>query len=307
MNKFFEKFASDSERKKFQKQAAQQICKKKYPDVKLISNVYYGDGFEDSNKSVKYKDDSNYCMDIFKDNKNKAKYPIIISIHGGSFMTGSKEFNHPMCFEFASNGYLVYDLEYPKIPECTIDELLEAIVAAMNEIGHSATSLNGDTENVFIVGDSAGALLSVYATAILHNQKLAKELGLGRNLSGIRIKAMGLLSGLYYTTTHDFYGFFFHSLLFGKELNNNTLKKYKNPEISDVIDTLPPCILTTCEKDILKKNTLLFYKALQDKGIHCELEFYSDKTLVHDFPMFQCERPEAEEVYEKVLKFFEKV
>ena len=305
MNKFIKQLLCDNERKKFKKQAeAQPVVMKKYPDVYQISNVYYGHGFGDLGVGQELEANPNYRMDVFYDNKDRVKHPIIISIHGGGLMTGSKEFNYPMCLEFASRGYLVYALEYPKIPEHTIDEMLEAVIVAINTIVYSAPYMGGDIANVFIVGDSAGALLSVYATAIIHNPKLAEAFGLLMDLSKIHIRALGLISGLYYTASFDFYGLFYRSLLYGKDSGHNVLKKYRNPETSEVISTLPPCILITCEKDILKKNSIAFYKALKRNGIQCELHPYSDPELVHDFPLFQCDWPEAGFAFDRINDFF---
>lgn len=183
-------------------------------------------------------------------------------------------------------------------------ELLTYMAFAINTIVYSAPYMGGDIANVFIVGDSAGALLSVYATAIIHNPKLAEAFGLLMDLSKIHIRALGLISGLYYTASFDFYGLFYRALLYGKDSGHNVLKKYRNPETSEVISTLPPCILITCEKDILKKNSIAFYKALKRNGIQCELHPYSDPELVHDFPLFQCDWPEAGFAFDRINDFF---
>lgn len=68
--------------------------------------------------------------------------------------------------------------------------------------------------------------------------------------------------------------------------------------------TLPPCVLITCEKDILKNNSIAFYNALKRNGIQCELHPYSDPELVHDFPLFQCDLPEAGFAIDRINDFF---
>lgn len=219
-------------------------------------------------------------------------------------MTGSKEFNHPLCLDFASKGYLVYAIEYPKISEHTIDEMLEAVIAAINTIVYSSSYIDGDIRNVFLVDDSAGAFLAVYATAIIHNPRLAEAFGLQMDLPEIHIRALDLISGLFYTASYDFYGLFYRALLYGKDMENNVLRKYSNPELPEIISTLPSCILITCEKDILKRNSIAFYKALKRNGIQCELCRYSDPELVHDFPLFQSNCPDTRCAINRINEFF---
>ena len=306
MNKRIKQFLCNRERENFKKQEAEQqaMNNKTYPNVYQISNVYYGHGVGPDQDGLSKEIDPDYKMDVFYDNNVQIKHPIIISIHGGGLMTGNKEFNKHMCLEFATQEFLVYTIEYPKIPEHTIDEMLKAVVMAINMIVTSATYMDGDPANVFIVGDSAGAFLTVYATAIIHNPKLAKELGIDMDLTGIRIKGLGLISGLFYTAGKDFYGFFYKALLYGKDMKNDALRKYCNPELSDVITILPPCMLITSEGDFLKKHSFDFYKALQSSGNQCLLEYYPDQTLVHDFPVFQSNRVETENAIRKISRFF---
>lgn len=93
--------------------------------------------------------DPDYRMDVFFDNTVQMRVPIIISIHGGGLMTGSKEFNQAMCLEFARKQFLVFAIEYPKIPEHTIDEMLEAVITAIKMIVYSAPHLGGSGKCVF--------------------------------------------------------------------------------------------------------------------------------------------------------------
>lgn len=299
------RYLCDQERKKFKKQEEQRpIVTGRYPNIFQIPcmNYNYLAGSPDVISPKTY--DPDYRMDVFFDNTVQMRVPIIISIHGGGLMTGSKEFNQAMCLEFARKQFLVFAIEYPKIPEHTIDEMLEAVIAAIKMIVYSAPHLGGDPENVFLLGDSAGAFLAIYATAIIHNPKLAEEFGIQTDLSGLFIKGLGLISGLFYTASKDRYGLFYMVLLYGRDMKNAMIRKYRNPESQEIMESLPPCIFITSEGDFLKKQSITFCKALQKNGVHVLLQDYLDPELVHDFPVFQGDRKETGDAIRKICSFF---
>lgn len=298
-------FLCNQERKKFKKQEAEQpIVPMRYPHVYQVSNVYYGHGIGTDDVGLGKEGDPDYQMDLFYDEKAKHKLPIIISIHGGGLITGNKEFNKYMCREFAAKDFLVYAIEYPKLPEHTIDEVMEAVVTAIRMIVYSAAAMEGDSENVFIVGDSAGAFLAVYATAILHNPKLADEFGIATGPYKVRINGLALISGLFYADGKDPYAFFYKFLFSGKNTKNDVARRYRNPERQEIAGSLPPCIFITSEGDFLKKHSRSFSSTLLLHGIRVNFEDYQDSTLVHDFPLFQCDQNEAGDAIRKICSFF---
>lgn len=127
---------------------------------------------------------------------------------------------------------------------------------------------------MFFLGDSAGAFLTIYATAIIHNPKLAEEFGIQTDLSGLFIKGLGLISGLFYTASKDRYGLFYKAMLYGSDMKNAMMRKYRNPESKEIMDSLPPCIFITSEGDSLKKQSITFCKVLQ------KMEFMSFSRII---------------------------
>lgn len=93
-------------------------------------------------------------------------------------------------------------------------------------------------------------------------------------------------------------------MLYGKDMKNAMVRKYRNPESPEIIDSLPPCIFITSEGDFLKKQSISFCKALQRKGVYVLLNDYLDATLVHDFPVFQDDRKESGDAIRKICSFF---
>lgn len=93
-------------------------------------------------------------------------------------------------------------------------------------------------------------------------------------------------------------------MLYGKDMKNAMMRKYRNPESQEIMDSLPPCIFITSEGDFLKKQSITFCKALQKNGVHVLLQNYLDSELVHDFPVFQGDRKETGDAIRKICSFF---
>lgn len=65
-----------------------------------------------------------------------------------------------------------------------------------------------------MTGTSAGASLCVYLAAMLKSPELAKAFQVVPN--DLKIRALGLASGMYYTTKPDSIGIFLPSYIYGK-------------------------------------------------------------------------------------------
>ena len=87
-------------------------------------------------RNIRYADDGDpaHVMDLFYPNTLKLPAPVIINIHGGGLITGSKDFNRHFCIRLCQMGFIVFSVEYRLCPEVTFFQQLEDIYAAMNRI-----------------------------------------------------------------------------------------------------------------------------------------------------------------------------
>ena len=79
-----------------------------------------------------------------------------------------------------------------------------------------------------MTGTSAGASLCVYLAAMLKSPELAKAFQVVPN--DLKIRALGLASGMYYTTKPDSIGIFLPSYIYGKHWKKSSFYPYINPE-----------------------------------------------------------------------------
>lgn len=163
-------------------------------------------------KDIRYLDDriEAHRLDIFRPaDRDGDTLPVIVNVHGGGLLLGSKEFNRFFCARLSALGFLVYSIEYRLVPDCEFYEQLSDFSDAMNFIKDRIVSDHGDPSRVYAVGDSGGACLLVYGTAAGNCPAVAKAAHI--TPSALKFRALGLISGMFYTTRFDKIGLFFRA------------------------------------------------------------------------------------------------
>ncbi|MDO5402036.1 MAG: alpha/beta hydrolase [Eubacteriales bacterium] len=240
-------------------------------------------------KDISYTEHSPYAnrMDLFRPkNMHERSLPVIINIHGGGLILGSKEFNRFYCAQLSKAGFLVFSVEYGLVPDVNVYDQFCDISNAMNTIEQLLVQYNGDSGHVYMVADSGGAYLAVYTAAMQKAPSIAKAAHV--TPSGLKLNALGLISGMFYTTRFDKIGLFLPDFLYGKGYKKSAFAPYTNPENPEIVKALPPCYLVTSHNDMLKQYTLDFEKALTRHNIrHILTNYPSNKKLTHAFSVFE--------------------
>ena len=103
------------------------------------------------------------------------KLPVIISVHGGSWVYGDKDRYQFYCMNLAQHGFAVVNFSYRLAPEARFPSSMQDTEKVFQFVEANADLYGFDTSNVFAVGDSAGGhLLSMY-TAALTNKEFRKN------------------------------------------------------------------------------------------------------------------------------------
>lgn len=263
--------------------------------VKIIENISYLD------------DNKFHLMDIYQPYNNEKILPIIINIHGGGFLLGKKEVNKLYCAELAQKGYIVFCVEYPLSPKAKIIDILNDLIIATNKINEIAKDYNGDNNNLYLTGDSAGAYLCVYLSALKNNPNLNHLLKI-KNKIIPTIKGLGLISGMFYTNKFDQIGVFVPKLIYGKNYKKNYNNAYYNIENKEIISYLSPCFLVTNKGDFLRHYSIEFSKTLTKYNIKYKLlNINSKKMLPHAFVAMLPETEEAKIANNEMIEFLKNI
>lgn len=161
-------------------------------DIERFDDIVYG-------RSKKWQ-----SLDVYRP-KNAKTLPVIVSIHGGAWMYGSKEVYQWYCMSLAQRGFAVVNFTYRLAPEYKYPCGIEDANKVFQWVLDHADEYQFDTEHIFAVGDSAGGhMLSVCATMYSNPEFAAKfsfEMAAKKNEDGsktpFRPTAIALNCGVY--------------------------------------------------------------------------------------------------------------
>ena len=94
--------------------------------------------------------------------------PLIVWIHGGAFIWGSRNSLPKEQLElYLHAGYSVVSIDYRLAPETKLHEIVEDIKDAIIWVQHNDTQLHLDPKRIFVIGHSAGGYLAFMTGTIL--------------------------------------------------------------------------------------------------------------------------------------------
>jgi arylformamidase len=135
-------------------------------------------------KDLQYGDHPRECLDIFPSGKRGSK--VLVFIHGGYWHLFDKTTFHFIAAAFLPHHITTVVINYPLNPAAAMDEIVASCRKAVQWLQQNLAVYNGNPQQVYIAGHSAGAHLA----AMLMSKDLGVEIG-------PFIKGMCLLSGLY--------------------------------------------------------------------------------------------------------------
>lgn len=99
----------------------------------------------------------------FPTKTKKKSSPAILFIHGGGFISGSKDAKNKQLKKFAKRGYVAASAMYRLSPEYKFPSQIEDIKLAIRFLKANAIAYDLDPDRIILVGSSAGSYLAVMA------------------------------------------------------------------------------------------------------------------------------------------------
>lgn len=230
-------------------------------------------------KDLPYEKGGKYnLLDINYPKGTSQRLPVIVSIHGGGFVYGTKEVYVHYCAYLATLGFVVVNFNYHLAPGLKFPGQLGEINQVFQWIEKNADQYYMDLNNVFIVGDSAGANLCSQYANIYTNPDYAKLFDIVPPAEP-KIRAIAVNCGLYSMEFKNDAGNVVKSNGLMKDYLGKTVSA-KNLERLDMMGHIsasyPPTFVMTSEYDFLKDNAKPFYDFLQSKNIKSVMKKYGE-------------------------------
>lgn len=132
-----------------------------------------------------------YCPPL----KGRDKFPVLVDVHGGGWITGDKYWRRGLNRAFADMGLCVISPNYGLSPRFKYPECVKHLFACFKWICDHAEERRLDLDNVLITGDSAGGQLACLVLAIQNNAEVKARIGAVD--SPLRFKGGMLVCGAY--------------------------------------------------------------------------------------------------------------
>ncbi|CCI84493.1 triacylglycerol lipase [Lactobacillus pasteurii DSM 23907 = CRBIP 24.76] len=133
--------------------------------VKRIDDIQYG---EDPKWNL---------LDLYLPEDVTGKLPVIINIHGGGWIYGTKETYQFYGLGMAKRGFAFVNPNYKLGPEVQFPKELDQVDQYIHWVADHADEYNFDKNNVFLIGDSAGGQMTEQYTTILTNSEYRAKFG----------------------------------------------------------------------------------------------------------------------------------
>lgn len=244
------------------------------PDITRYDNIQYG------------SDEKWHVLDLYRPSGRTGEtLPVIVSFHGGGWVYGSKEVYQFYCMNLAQRGFAVVNFTYRLAPEFTFPAPLEDANMVFKWILKHAAKYRLNTDEIYAVGDSAGANgLGLYA-AVCTNPDYAALFSF-QVPAGLKLRALALNCGTYdpIARVNDIG-------------DTKTLMRDYMPEhgteagmkkicvLRYITPAYPPVFVMTSTGDFLKTQAPLLVQKLEKMHVKYEYRVYGDSEnqLEHVF------------------------
>jgi len=195
-------------------------------------------------------------LDLYRTKNPKKQRPLIVFVHCGSWQHGNKREYLFIGETFAREGYDVAVINYHLAPEHIFPTFIDDIAQAIHYLNQNQTKLNISTENIILMGHSAGAfnVMSVVYSAYSQNFKYKDK-----------IRAIVGMAGPYH---FDYKGDPLAEHAFDQKVSYQQVMPYYFIEPNQIKHYL---LMAEQDQLVGKENSFDLDKALREKGNHSHI------------------------------------
>lgn len=241
--------------------------------------------------------------------------PVILWVHGGAWISGSRRDVAPYLRMLAARGYAAVGLDYSVAPGSRYPQALHELNEAVSFLQRSTAGYGLDMKRVVLAGDSAGAQLAAQFSAAVTSPGYAAALGMVPALPAAHLRAAVLHCGVYDLEAmgrlSGILGWGFRTALWaytGRRRFAGSAAAQQMSVLSHATGAFPPTFISGGNGDGLTlQQSVPFARRLGELGVPVTSRFWPadlSPALPHE-AQFHFSRPEARAVLDETAAFLD--
>jgi len=264
---------------------------------------------------LKYDNQSNDALlDIYRPANKKIsfkKLPIVVWIHGGGLISGSKDQVSNYCKIIAGSGYIVAAIDYTIAPEAKYPTPVIQTQKALKYLIENAAKFGIDTSAFFLAGDSGGSMIAAASAAVISNPDYGNVTRIKPGLNLNNLRGLILFCGIYDVNELNLdgtFGSFMRTVLwsyFGKKDISNDAYARAASVIHYINNRFPKAFISAGNNDPLLPQSTKLAEKMRAEGIESDTLFFdANRTpgLGHEY-QFALETAEGKQALLRCLNF----
>lgn len=259
-------------------------------------------------KNLSYSQTDNSLLDIYTPRKATASMPLILWIHGGGYIGGSKDSRQDYAMALADAGYVVANIDYSLAPESLYPGPISQANEALAYMQLHASKYGSDMNRVFIGGDSAGAQIASQVAALITNTELAESMAIQPAISSDQLQGALLFCGLYNMDSVRATAFPNIELFLTAYTGAKPFESFSEIDelstVQHINADFPPAFITVGDADPFVSQSAELVTVLKANNVQVNSVFFEDtqKNLKHQY-QYDLSTDDARETLQKTLDF----
>jgi acetyl esterase/lipase len=250
-------------------------------------------------------------LDVYHPARGSGPAPVVVWVHGGGWVGGSKEEIAGYLRLLASRGFVAVGVRYTRAPGATYPMPVRQTMLALGHLTAHATRLGLDPHRIVLAGDSAGAQIAAQVAAVATNPAYATRVGVTPTVAGGALRGVVLCCGAFDPARFRDDSVLAAFLTAAMWAYSGTRDWRHDPNFASmaVADGLtaafPPAFVTVGNRDPLLEHSEALIAALATAGVPTEaLLFEPDHApaLGHEY-QFDLDGTDARDALERIVAF----
>nr|WP_231707601.1 alpha/beta hydrolase [Arthrobacter sp. zg-Y919] len=259
----------------------------------------------------------NPTLDLFLPTEARKPLPVVVWVHGGAWISGSKKDVEPYLRVLAGYGYAVVGVGYTISPKACYPTAVRELNTALGYLREHADKYGLDPDRIVLAGDSAGAQLAAQLALGITNPDYARRTGITPAAAPQHLRGILLNCGVYdfqsVAKLNGVFGWGLRKALWAYTGSKDwaSTSAAEHMSIFDHVNPdFPPTYISGGNGDPLTADqSLPLADRLEELGVPVTRRFWPEDykpALGHEY-QFRLDRPEAREVLAETIGFLDAV